>query len=235
MEHRLKILHTPRSLLVWVLLSLVQIGVCQTVRPSFVAGWGGNLLTSPGTELRSFVGRTGYVGAGVEIGEGKIIFHPRVSFLAANFRTEMANRLYFVSRRSAFDLELLAGFRQMNRTLWLIGVFGGKVSQANAFIEQDRQNVVTGAALPALRARHLETRERAGVLGGLRIPLGSAGRLALDIMLRQHLIPLVEEDQYHALPFQPEQLVLHQKTLATEFTIGLGYLIKKADDDGKSP
>ncbi len=191
-----------------------------------------NLLTSPGVALSTAPGRTGYFGAGLAVGGmDKVHVRASFSFAAAAFRTRMAYRVHFVSRRNAADFDLLAGFPQMNGTTLLVGGFIGRVLDSGAFVEQQGQDVFQGQ--PPYYYDHtahdLHT-NRAGFILGMNIPLSSAGRLEMDIRLKQHLIPLVEEDQYFTLVFQPEQQVLSRSTRATEITIGLSYRFFRNED-----
>src|SRR5687768_15487050 len=81
----------------------------QGLQPRVHGGWGSNFLISPGTDLRTSPGRSGYIGASFSIGskEGKITFHPALGISAAAYRTRMAYRLHFVSQRTSLDLDLL--------------------------------------------------------------------------------------------------------------------------------
>lgn len=197
------------------------------VRPRVQAGWGATYLISPGHEIQSLPGRTGFAGIGIDIGgESRMRFQPAINYVAAAYRSSLAYRIAFVSTRSAVDLDLLLGFPQMNRTTIQAGIFGGRTTSSNAYIEQKGQNNLGGAGMHAVRTAHLAHSMRAGLVLGLAIPLGAQARFGLDIRLRQHIIPLVESDQYHALINQAPQQVLATNTRASELTVGLGYLLK---------
>lgn len=202
----------------------------QGLQPRIHAAWGTNFLTSPGTDLATSPGRSGYFGASISIGSegGKITFHPALGISAAAYRTRMAYRIHFVSQRTSVDLDLLMGIRQLNRTILMAGIFAGRVTAASASIEQKARDVIYGNAYPVLHADHHAHDLRAGVILGMAIPLGRTGRWMIDLRVRQHAVPLVNDEQFHQLIFEAEQLVLSTNTRPTEITFGLNFGLGKA-------
>jgi len=212
----------------------------QGVVPRAQAGWGTNMLFSPGTDLESSPGRTGYAGLGLTLGgkDARVVFQPAVSITGSAYRTRMAYRVHFVTQRTTMELDLVLGFRQMSGTVLQAGLFAGTVTKATALIEQGaRETFVQGYQDPRLRNEHFPNARQAGIVLGLVVPITNDHRLGLDIRIRQHLVPLVERDQSFALVFNPEQLVIATNTKPTVLTVGFGYSFGKgkADKDGAAP
>ncbi len=196
----------------------------QGVEPRIQAYWGTNLLTSPGTDIVSSPGRTGGIGAAFTVGNGwerKIRLHPGVAFTGSAYRTRMAYRVFFVTVRNSIQADLLLAFPQMNGATLVVGSFFGRVQRARAVFEQGEQSsAFQGFSTARLMAEHFPVEREAGIVLGYRFPFSESGRFGLDLQLRQHLLPLVEQDQFFALQFSPDQQVLATNTRPTILAIG---------------
>ncbi len=198
----------------------------QLVSARVHAGWGPNLLLSPGEDLTHRPGRTGYVGVGATVGkaESKLLFQPALRIVGSAYRTEMTYQVHFSAIRTTAELDLLAGFRQLSGTILQLGVFGGRVTSSSATLEQGRKSTIQPIFLdPRVRSEHFPTRDQAGVVLGLVVPLGEPQRFGLEFQYRQHLLAIMERPQSLALPFQPEQLVIAENSKPAILTVGLHY------------
>lgn len=195
------------------------------VAPSVHAAYGPNLLFSPGSDLESSPGRSGYVALQAAIGkpEGRVAFVPALRASQHAFRTRMAYRVHFTTVRSQFDLDLAIGLRQMSGTVWQIGGFVGRVTKVTNRIEQRADDMAFPRYPLTTLSDKLYDRDQFGALLGLKVPLDARHRWSLDLMLRYHFTPLVNEDQYVALVHRPAQLVTTTRTRPMTFTVGLGY------------
>jgi hypothetical protein len=207
----------------------------QGVEPSVYFSWGTNLLISPGKDITSSPGRTIAFGASMTIGngwQGKLRLEPALSYTGSAYRTKMAYQVHFVTIRSSFQFDLLLALPQMNGARLRVGPFIGKVRNAKAAYEQGSNNTnVQGADGPRLQAEHFPVMQEAGFVLAYSFTLGRPGRFGLDLIFRQHLMPLVEKDQYFALQFSPEQLVLATNTRASILSVGLYYRFGKPDPE----
>lgn len=206
----------------------------QQVVPRFSAGWGTNFLTSPGTDLVTAPGRSGYLGAGLSVG-GKVRFEPDFLFTGNTYRTRMAYKVYAAATRISFRADLLVGFPQMNKATLRVGPFIGIIRRSDVNLVQGDQNTFFGNYnIASLKMGHRAESMEAGVALGYAFPVSNDGRFQLEFQLRQHIIPLVEQDQYFALQFSPEQLVFSTNTRPTVISLGGVFLLKgKSDQKGK--
>lgn len=202
----------------------------QGVQPRLMAGWGTNLLTSPGAGLDSSPGRTGYVGASITVGNGwrgKLRLQPTVCFVGSAYRTRMAYRAFFVTRRNSFQADLLLAFPQMNGATLVLGPFVGSVGRASALFEQGSPDAfIQGQTTARILAEHVPIEHEAGFVLGYSFPLGEEGRFGIDLRFRQHLVPLVEQEQSFALQFSPDQQVLATNTRASILSVGAHFRVK---------
>lgn len=190
------------------------------------AGWGTNLLTSPGTELQSSPGRTGSLAlsVGVGTGWGKVHLQPALHYTGSAYRTRMAYQAFFVTRRSSLQLDLTIAATQMNGATLLVGPFMGFVQRASALFEQgSRANFVQGISTARILNEHFPNDREAGVVLQYSIPLDEKKRFGLDLGVRQHLLPLVEQEQFYALQFSPDQRVLATNTRPTILMAAVHY------------
>lgn len=190
------------------------------------AGWGTNLLFSPGTELQSSPGRTGSMALsmGVGTGWGKVHLQPALHYTGSAYRTRMAYQAFFVTRRSSLQLDLTVAARQMNGATLVVGPFVGFVQGASALFEQgSRANVVQGITTARILNEHFPNDREAGVVLQYSIPLDEKKRFGLDLSIRQHLLPLVEREQSYALQFSPDQRVLATNTRPTIVMVAVHY------------
>lgn len=219
-----------RALLLFCLLALCSASHAQGVEPRIQARWGTNLLTSPGSDLRSSPGRTGSIGASFTIGNGwerKLRIQPALAYSGSAYKSRMAYRTFFVSVRNSIQLDLLLAFPQMNGANLLVGPFFGKVQRTNALFQQGDQNsVYQGFVGARARAEHYPLKQEAGLVLGLSFPFRENGGFGMDIILRQHLIPLVEKEQSFAMQFSPDQQVLATNTRPTILSVGVHYRFK---------
>lgn len=224
--------YVPLAMVRCALVSLFLLGWCSSCRsqglgPSIHGSWGSNLLTSPGADLLSSPGRTGSIGASLTIGSGwekKLRIQPTVSYSASAYRTRMAYRAFFVSVRNSIQVDLLVAFPQMNGATLLVGPFIGSILRSNAYFQQGDQNSAFQAQVAARAlAQHFPLKNEAGLVLGYSFPFQEGGRLGMDLQLRQHLLPLVEQDQFFALQFSPDQQVLSTTTRATILSVGFHY------------
>ncbi len=195
----------------------------KALRPHMELGGGINILTSPGTGLRSGMGGSGHLAAGLSIEADLLSFHPRLVISTAGFRSHMAPGTHFVSQRSALDLELAVGRELPNGPTVVAGIFAGTVLEAHTMVETRYANVVRGQTVPTMLSDHHVHPRRAGIVLGALLPLGRAHRWAWCVRLRQHLIPLVQEDQFQVLANGDAYRVLSGNTRPTELTLGLGF------------
>ena len=195
----------------------------KALRPHLELGAGINMLTSPGTGIRSGVGGSAHMAAGLSLDAGILSFHPRAMLSTAGFRTHMERGTHFVSQRSALDLEFAVGYRLPKGAVIMAGILAGTVLEANTMVEQRFGNVVRGNTAATIHPAQLASSRRAGVLFGALLPLDRPKRWALCIRLRQHLLPLVQEHQYQGLPNGKDYWVLADNTRPTELLLGLGF------------
>lgn len=202
----------------------------QGVEPRILAYWGTNMLTSPGTDLASSPGRSGGIGAGLTVGNGwerKIRIEPSLAYSGSAYRTRMAYRVFFVAVRNSIQADLLLAFPQMNGATLVVGPFVGRVQRARAVFEQGEQSsAFQGFSTARLMAEHFPVEREAGIVLGYRFPFSESGRFGLDLQLRQHLLPLVEQDQFFALQFSPDQQVLATNTRPTILAVGAWFRLK---------
>lgn len=198
----------------------------QVLAPRIHAGWGTNLLTSPGTDITHTPGRTGHVGLALTVGrpEQKVLLHSSFRFTGSAYRTRMAYQVWFVSQRSTMEFDLMAGFRQMNRTLLQAGLFVGRTTSGSAIVEQGRKSTVQPIFPdPRVRTGHFPEQGVLGVALGLAIPLDPNDRFGLEFQFRQHLRPFMAAEQQLALPFQPEETVLATNTRSSILLAAFSY------------
>ncbi len=214
-----------RALLSFCLVALCCASQAQGVEPRIQASWGTNLLTSPGTDIRSSPGRTGSIGAAFTIGNGwerKLRIQPTILYTGSAYNTRMAYRTFFVTVRNSVQLDLLLAFPQMNGANLLIGPFFGKVQRTNAFFQQGDQNsAYQGYVGARAQSEHYPVKREAGLVLGISFPFRENGSFGMDILLRQHIVPLVEKDQFFAMQFSPDQQVLATNTRPTILSLGL--------------
>lgn len=219
-----------RSLLISLsVLFLLPPAMAQNVEPRIAAAWGTNLLTSPGKDLDSSPGRTGSVGASITLGtgwQGKLRLRPTVSYVGSAYRTRMAYRAFFVTRRNSVQADLLLAFPQGGAT-FVVGPFVGRVVRSGAVFEQGSPDAfIQGMASARLMNEHYPVGHEAGIVLGYGFALGAEGRFGIDLLFRQHLVPLVERDQSFALQFSPDQQVLATNTRASILSVGMHYRLK---------
>jgi hypothetical protein len=189
-------------------------------------GWGTNLLLSPGEDVTHSPGRTGHVGLALTYGkpDQKVLVHSTVRLTGSAYRTRMAYQVWFVSQRNTMEMDLMAGFRQMNRTILQVGVFAGRTTRGSAIVEQGRKTTVQPLFPdPRVRTGHFPNNSVFGVTLGMAIPLDPNDRFGLEFQIRQHLLPFVDAPQSLALPFQPEELVLADNTKASILLVAVSY------------
>ena len=219
-----------RALLPFCLVAFCSASHAQGVEPRIQASWGTNFLTSPGSDLRSSPGRTGSIGASFTIGNGwdlKLRIQPALAYSGSAYKSRMAYRTFFVSVRNSIQLDLLLAFPQMNGAKLLVGPFFGKVQRTNALFQQGDQNsVYQGFVGARAQAEHYPLKQEAGFVLGLSFPFRENGGFGMDIILRQHLIPLVEKEQSFAMQFSPDQQVLATNTRPTILSVGVHYRFK---------
>jgi len=202
----------------------------QGLEPRLHASWGTNMLTSPGVDLESSPGRTGALAGSITIGTGwnsKIRFQPAFAYTGSAYRTRMAYRVFFVTVRSSMQLDLLAAFPQANGATLVVGPFVGRVQRARALFEQGEQSsAFQGFATGRLMAEHFPLQNEAGLVLGYSFPFSESGRFGIDLRFRQHLLPLVEQEQFFALQFSPDQQVLATNTRPSILSIGAYFRLK---------
>lgn len=202
----------------------------QGLEPRLYFSWGTNILTSPGADITTSPGRTGSLGAAITVGNGwesKLRLVPAFSYTGSTYRTLMDYRSYFAVIRTSYQLDVMVGFRQMNGATLFVGPFYGWVRKAKAAYEQGSKNTyIQGGTTGRIMAEHYPNLREAGFVLGYSFPLDSKKRFGLILLFRQHIIPLVDKDQYYALQFSPDQQVLSTDTRASIFSVGLHYRFK---------
>lgn len=202
----------------------------QGLEPRLHASWGTNMLTSPGEDIRSSPGRTGAIAGSITIGTGwnaKVRIQPAIAYTGSAYRTRMAYRVFFVTVRNSLQADLLVAFPQMNGATLVVGPFVGRVQRARALFEQGEQSsAFQGFATGRLMAEHFPLQNEAGFVLGYSFPFSESGRFGIDLRFRQHLMPLVEQDQFFALQFSPDQQVLATNTRPSILSIGAYFRIK---------
>ncbi|MBX2980337.1 MAG: hypothetical protein KF905_13660 [Flavobacteriales bacterium] len=216
-----------------IVLLLGTASQAQQVVPHVTAAWGTNILTSPGAELSTSPGRSGQFGVGISVG-GKVRFEPELLYTGNTYRTRMAYKVFATAVRYSFRTDLLLGFAQMNGATLRTGVFLGTVVRADANLEQaDQNSFFPNQNIGRLKSEHQARGMEAGLVLGYAFPISNDGRFGMEFQLRQHVVPVVEQDQHFGLQFAQDQLIFAANTRPTVLTVG-GYfkLKRRADQKG---
>src|SRR5690606_23786163 len=189
------------------------------------AGYGPNILLSPGTDLQSAPGRTGHLALEAAFGRpgSRFAFAPALRVSEHAFRTRMAYRVHFTTVRNQFDLDLAVAIRQMSGTVWRLGGFVGRVGKVTNRIEQRAEDLAFPRyPLTTLGPDHYD-RDQFGALLALEVPLDARHRWRLDLMARHHFTPLATDEQQVALVPRPPHVATATTTRPTTLSVGLCY------------
>lgn len=194
------------------------------LNPTLVGGLGANSLLAGGADIKARTGMSNYLGTHITLGsrERAVHFRPTLNYAWAYYRTRLNDFVDHRANRSALQLDLVVGLRAGEYGAWMIGPFAGAVlSSSSSF--QERAG--TNAPSFGQQMGSMATTMQAGAVVGYSVQLGSTGKWEMDLRIRQHLIGLVQNDQWYTVSNGPQALLLTTTSRPLEMTIGLGWRI----------